>query len=82
MTKIIAPNKEYTGLSAGVYFCNGVGETDNPNLIEWFEKHGYHVEGNEKDEQESVGQGSEESETVEPEEIPEPKKAGRKKAGE
>lgn len=44
MAKILAPNKEYTGVSASVPFCNGVGETDNPTLISWFEEHGYIVE--------------------------------------
>ncbi|MCY9760922.1 hypothetical protein M5X06_18740 [Paenibacillus alvei] len=44
MAKVIAPNKEYTGISAGVAFANGVGETDNPHLLEWFESKGYEVE--------------------------------------
>lgn len=34
--KICSPNKEYTGVSASVPFCNGMGETDDPYLIEWF----------------------------------------------
>lgn len=44
MARVIAPNKEYTGLSAGVAFANGVGETDNPHLLSWFESKGYEVE--------------------------------------
>lgn len=44
MAKISAPNREYTGVSASVPFCNGVGETDNPTLISWFKEHGYAVE--------------------------------------
>ena len=44
MAKIKAPNKEYTGISASVVFTNGVGETENPHLIEWFKEHGYEVE--------------------------------------
>lgn len=44
MAKIIAPNEQYTGLSAGVSFVNGVGETDDQHLIEWFESKGYTVE--------------------------------------
>ncbi|MHB8061260.1 MAG: hypothetical protein ACYDG2_01295 [Ruminiclostridium sp.] len=44
MAKIYAPNKQYTGISAGVRFAKGVGETDNPDLIEWFKSHGYEVE--------------------------------------
>lgn len=43
MTKIIAPNKSYTGISASVAFCNGIGETEDKNLIEWFKEHGYEV---------------------------------------
>lgn len=42
--KIYSPNKDYTGMSASVNFCNGVGETENPHLIEWFKEHGYEVE--------------------------------------
>lgn len=42
--KVIAPNKSYTGVSASVMFANGVGETDNPHLIQWFRDHGYTVE--------------------------------------
>ena len=42
--KIYAPNEDYTGSSAGVTFVNGVGETDNLYLIEWFKDHGYKVD--------------------------------------
>lgn len=48
MAKIYAPNKQYTGVSAGVTFVNGVGETSDPHLLEWFREHGYTVEGEEK----------------------------------
>ncbi|MGF9913732.1 hypothetical protein ABEX47_03355 [Paenibacillus ehimensis] len=44
MAKIYAPNTQYTGLSASVMFINGVGETSDPNLLEWFRDHGYIVE--------------------------------------
>lgn len=44
MVKIIAPNKQYTGTSAGVSFVRGEGETDNPHLIEWFESKGYTID--------------------------------------
>ncbi|MNJ40689.1 hypothetical protein D3C77_355890 [compost metagenome] len=44
MAKVIAPNKQYNGLSATVMFVNGVGETDDPHLIAWFESKGYTVE--------------------------------------
>lgn len=42
--KIYSPNKDYTGISASVPFCGGVGETDDPYLIKWFKDHGYTVE--------------------------------------
>lgn len=41
--KILAPNKSYTGVSASVAFCNGVGYTENKRLVEWFIDHGYKV---------------------------------------
>ena len=43
MAKILAPNKSYTGISAGVAFSNGVGETEDKSLIEWFYSHGYEI---------------------------------------
>ena len=42
--KIYAPVKNATGTWASVRFVNGVGETDNPMLIEWFKTHGYRLE--------------------------------------
>ena len=44
MAKIKAPNSQYNGESASVKFENGVGETDDPNLITWFLENGYEVE--------------------------------------
>ncbi len=41
--KIYAPVKDANGVWASVQFVNGVGETDNPKLIEWFKSHGYKV---------------------------------------
>lgn len=43
--RIYAPVKNTNGIYASVRFVNGVGETDNPNLIEWFRSHGYKVSG-------------------------------------
>lgn len=43
MAQIIAPNKDYTGVSASVPFVKGVGETSDSYLIEWFKEHGYTV---------------------------------------
>ena len=42
--KIYAPVKNINGIYASVMFVNSVGETDNPDLIEWFKTHGYRVE--------------------------------------
>lgn len=49
MAKIFAPNKQYTGVSAGVTFVNGVGETSDPHLLQWFRERGYTVEDEPKD---------------------------------
>jgi len=43
MAKIIAPNRQYNGVSATVNFVNGVGECTNPYLIKWFKSRGYEV---------------------------------------
>lgn len=42
--KIYAPVKDFNGLRCGVRFVNGVGETDNTKVIEWFKSHGYKIE--------------------------------------
>lgn len=42
--KIYAPVKDVNGVYASVRFVNGVGETNNPALVEWFRKHNYRVE--------------------------------------
>lgn len=44
MAKILTPNKDYSGISASVPFVNGVGYTDDEDLIAWFKEHGYEVE--------------------------------------
>ena len=41
--KIYAPVKGVNGIYASVRFVDGVGETDNPILISWFESHGYRL---------------------------------------
>jgi hypothetical protein len=43
MAKIICPNNQYTGTSATVTFVNGVGETNDQYLINWFKDNGYTV---------------------------------------
>lgn len=42
--KIYAPNKNTNGVYASVMFVNGVGETDDKWLIQWFANHGYTLE--------------------------------------
>ena len=49
MAKIYAPNEEYTGVSAGVYFVKGAGETEDDHLVEWFKEKGYKVEEEEQE---------------------------------
>ena len=44
--KIYAPVKDACGTWASVRFVDGVGETDDPSLIEWFRKNGYTLEEN------------------------------------
>lgn len=44
MARICAPNENYNGTSASVAFQQGVGETDDPTLIAWFQSRGYRVE--------------------------------------
>ena len=68
-------------------FCGGVGETDDPYLLDWFRKHGYTVEeaeGVKVSEHEDEPEHAEESEKLEePKPSKEPgKKAPSKKAGE
>lgn len=44
MVKVHTPVKGFTGTSAGVAFADGVGETDDPNALAYFKRHGYEVE--------------------------------------
>lgn len=41
--KIYAPVKDFNGIRYNIRFVNGVGETDNPQLLDWFKLHGYNV---------------------------------------
>ena len=43
--KIFAPVKDFNGWRNNVRFVNGVGETDNQSVIEWFKNHGYGLSG-------------------------------------
>lgn len=55
MAKVYAPLRTYTGISASVWFINGVGETDNNALLEWFEERGYTVARDSQNESPSNG---------------------------
>ena len=74
MSKVYAPNKNYTGISAGVTFVNGVGETDNKHVLEWFKSKGYSVGEEIKDEALSEGDPETDGSTIteEAEEIEKP----------
>lgn len=83
MAKIYAKNEKYTGVSASVGFVNGVGETSDPHLMEWFREHGYRVveeeETAKEEKTESAVKGEEETTEEASEETSEEKKNGRKK---
>lgn len=81
MARIIAPNKQYTGISATVHFVNGIGETSDPALIEWFKEKGYEVEGDEPekvDEPETEKETEAESEEPKGDEPEKPRRGSRK----
>lgn len=42
---ITTPVKGFTGIVAGVAFANGVGETEDPIALGYFERRGYGIEG-------------------------------------
>lgn len=44
MAKITTPVEGFTGQVAGVAFANGVGETDDPIALGYFERRGYGIE--------------------------------------
>lgn len=43
MAKIYCNNKQYNGISASVNFVNGVGDSNIPHLLAWFQENGYTV---------------------------------------
>lgn len=63
MAKIVCPNEQYSGISASVAFTNGIGETDDLHLIDWFKSNGYEVE--EPEESKEPGKTGFEEMTVE-----------------
>lgn len=46
--KVTTPVKGHTGTVAGVTFVDGVGETDDPNALAYFRRHGYVLDGKQK----------------------------------
>lgn len=79
--KVYSPNKSYTGVTASVPFCNGQGETDDPYLLKWFEKHGYEVEKPAAPEPKELPEPEQPvAETME-EPVPEPVKPAKKAKG-
>ena len=42
--KIVSKVPGYSGESAGVQFRDGIGSTNDPWRMQWFEDHGYTVE--------------------------------------
>ena len=66
--KITAPNKAYTGVSASVRFVNGIGETDNPHLIQLFRQHGYIVEEDKKETKKALDKEPDDGMDAEPDE--------------
>jgi hypothetical protein len=45
MAQITSPNAAYDGVTNGVQFTNGQGETNDQQKIQWFLDHGYAVDG-------------------------------------
>ncbi|HEY5585471.1 MAG TPA: hypothetical protein VIK78_13420 [Ruminiclostridium sp.] len=43
MAKIYCNNKEFNGISASVNFVDGVGDSNIPHLISWFQENGYTI---------------------------------------
>lgn len=85
MARIIAPNKQYAGVSAGVPFTGGEGHTDNEYLIKWFHDHGYEVieepETEPETDQENAADESSADKPAEETEVAPAQKKGRKKEG-
>lgn len=78
MAKVFAPNKQYNGISAGVTFVNGVGETTDPYLLSWFKDKGYQVEETKEPEDKEPEKEPEESKEPEETEEKEVKETARR----
>lgn len=84
MAKIIAPNRSYSGISAGVVFYDGEGQCEDVRLLDWFEVHGYQViyadKPHDSKTEESIEEKAEEKieqEAEEPKVEEKPKKKGK-----
>lgn len=56
--KIFTKVPDFTGIRASVMFVNGQGNTDDPNLINWFKNNGYIVaDGTSTEVDETLGAG-------------------------
>lgn len=78
MARIIAPNREYAGVSAGVSFQGGEAHTDDLHLIEWFRAHGYAVLDEDESVEPTAAQAEREMSKLE-DKSGQPKKRGKKK---
>jgi len=47
--KIYAPVKDFNGWRNNVRFINGVGETEELTVMDWFKTHGYKIETHSED---------------------------------
>lgn len=84
MAKIIAPNQNYSGISAGVVFYDGEGQCEDARLLDWFEVRGYQViyadKPHDSKTEESIEEKAEEKieqEAEEPKVEKKPKKKGK-----
>jgi len=52
--KILAPNREYSGVTAGLTFVDGVAVADElpEHIVDWFRNNGYEVLEDEEPEEE------------------------------
>lgn len=61
MARIIAPSAEFSGKVGPVAFVDGVGQTDDENLLAYFGRQGYEVDSDAADLTEAEAEWTEES---------------------
>ena len=64
MATIKSPVGNYGGVTASIQFKNGVGQTDDPHLLDWFREHGYTVEEEKVQEDDGDTKGEEYNEKM------------------